>query len=76
MPSVAASHCSPSKSRLKRGNGGKFQSPMERSQPNYEQCASQLLNHDLDEDTIALACATAFSPTELSACVSEIDNAT
>lgn len=58
------------------GQWWQFQSPMERSQPNYEQCASQLLNHDLDEDTIALACATAFSPTELSACVSEIDNAT
>lgn len=53
-----------------------WQLPMERSQPNYELCASQLLNHDLDEDTIALACATAFEPTDLSACVSEIDNAT
>ncbi|TAF49047.1 MAG: hypothetical protein EAZ61_14795, partial [Oscillatoriales cyanobacterium] len=49
---------------------------LDRSQENYEQCASQLLNHDLDQETIALACATAFTPTELAACVSEIDDAT
>jgi hypothetical protein len=48
----------------------------QRSQENYELCASQLLMHDLDEETIALACATAFEPTDLAACVSEIDNAT
>lgn len=49
---------------------------MDRSQENYEQCASQLLNHDLSEETIALACATAFKPVDLSACVSEIDTNT
>jgi hypothetical protein len=45
---------------------------MDRSQVNYEGCASEMLGHDLNEDTIALACATSFQPKELSACVSQI----
>lgn len=43
----------------------------------YQDCASDLsMTEELDESEIAIACAAALRPGELSACVTEIDAAT
>jgi len=48
----------------------------DRTQSAYSACASQLLRDGIDAEAAALACATAYEPTDLSACVGSIEAST
>jgi len=48
----------------------------DRSQEAYQTCSADLLASNLDPEAAALACATAYKPLDLAACVTEIDAGT
>ncbi|MGD1904289.1 MAG: hypothetical protein ACFB9N_18845 [Geitlerinemataceae cyanobacterium] len=47
-----------------------------RSQPDYATCAIELLDDGINAEAAAAACATAYEPRDLSACVSRIEDNT
>lgn len=48
----------------------------EGSQEDYEACAGQLLDLDLDTQLVSLACGTSYKPRDLAECVADIDTET